>query len=150
GLVREEGASRDRERGLVLDGTPIAVEHLIVGQRAVGEGGRAAGVQQAAADAGGVAADGAVGQRGRAGVLQAAAPGGGVAADGAVGQGGGVGVGHTSAVVGGVAADGAVGQRGRARNVDQAASGAAVGGGVASDGAIGQRRRAPNVGQAAA
>ena len=43
-------------------------------------------IVHAAADVGGVAAEGAVGQRGRAVIVQAAADVGGVAADGAVGQ----------------------------------------------------------------
>ena len=95
----------------------------------------------AAVAAGGVAADGAVGQRGRAVVVldsrrrfpaefpltvqlvSVAVPScftgrrrcsGGVSADGAVGQRGRAGVVQAAAVVGGVAADSAVGQRGRA------------------------------------
>ena len=75
------------------------------------------GVEQAAAVAGGVAADGAIGQGGRVAVEQAAAPvAGGVLADGAIGQGGRAAVGDEQAatVGGGVPADGAIGQGGRA------------------------------------
>ena len=133
----------------------------------------------AAADGGGVAADGAVGQRGRTtAVLHAAAVVGGVAADGAVGQRGraavdirpppyepelpfpltdavvqrgrAVVVGQAAAATGVVAADGAVGQRGRAAVVGQAAAVAVLGDGVAADGAVGQRGRAAEVVQAAA
>ena len=76
-------------------------------------------------------------------VVQAAAVlGGGVAADRAVGQRGraaGAGV-HAAAAGGGVAADGAVGQRRRAARLDRPPP---AGGGVAADGAVGQRHRAP-------
>ena len=109
--------------------------------------------QAAAVAVGGVAADGAVGQRGRAAVVvrQAAA----------------------AVAGGGVAADGAVGQRGRAVFDLQAAAAAAPelpltvqlvsvavppvvqaaavsDGGVAADGAVGQRGRAVAAVQAAA
>ena len=134
----------------------------------VADGHRATRVVKAAAVAGGVAADGAVGQRGRAAVVVTGRRhlAGGVAADGAVGQRGRTRTtvavvaeaagGHSAAVAsGGVAADGAVGQRGRGRppkagGVAVAQAAAIASGGVAADGAVGQRGRAAVVVHAAA
>src|SRR5262249_25514672 len=98
----------------------------------------AAGIFKTAA--GGIAADGAVGQRESAVAVEAAAIGGGVAADGAAGQHGraaGAGI-HAAAknAAGGVV-DGGVGQRERASHVGQAA--AVAGGRVAGHGAVADR-----------
>ena len=94
--------------------------------------------QATAVDAGRVGGDRAVDQRRRAaeGVHAAAAGTGGVAADGAVGERHLGVIGDAAAVVaGGVAADGAVGER-QVAGIDDAA--AAVLGGVAADGAAGE------------
>src|SRR5262249_54032707 len=93
-----------------------------------------------------VAGDDRVGQRGRAAeeaIGNAADEGGGVAADGAVGQRGRAVVEHAAADGAGVAADGAVGQRGRGSLVVKAPGGQAADdeAGVAADGAVGQRER---------
>ena len=105
----------------------------------------------AAVAGGGVAADGAVGQRGRAVVVvaQAAARGGGVAADDAVDQRGRADVVDQAAAVpaGGVAADGAVGSVVVPLSVYRPPP---FRGGVAADGAAVQRGRAAEVVQAAA
>src|SRR5262249_3945723 len=76
----------------------------VAGDRAEGDN-QGALVGNAAAADGGVAADGAVSQRGRAGVEHAAAEAGEAATEAAAGAG----------AAGGVAGDLAVGQRGRAR-----------------------------------
>ena len=116
----------------------------------VAQRGRAAVVRHAAAAVGGgIAADGAVGQRGGPAVVeQSAAVAGGVAADGAVGQRGGPGV----VVQSGTVAAGRVAVYGAVNESDNAVvphAGSGFVGVVAADGAVGQRGRAV-VGQAAA
>src|SRR5262249_12129419 len=128
---------RQRARVLIEDAAAV-LPGGVAADGAIGQRDLAEFASHAAAtDPGGVAADGASGQRDPAAFQEQAGATGAaeVAADGAIGQGGNA-IAEPAAAVeaAGVAADGASGQRGPA-GVFQAAAG---GGGGAADGASGQ------------
>src|SRR5438132_851461 len=120
GAIAPDDATGYRDHAAVIGQTSAGPTRPVPADRRIREGEGAAGIFNAAAvAAGGVAADGAVGQRGRAAKAgQAAAETEGCAA-------------------GGVAADGGVGQRRTAAAADHSA--ACQAGGVAAAGAVGKR-----------